>query len=475
MRKLWLIALFFYISLCCFSEENNLFRKYFKLELLTSVQLPDFTDSDFTGRKLIDNITYGGKISTSFFDGKFYKQGSKETFGFSFFSDKYFPKLPVTLKIGSLNYSGLFTKLSSPALSNSINAFTTSSTSVTGITASLPSTSTFSKNPSYFVQYNFPKNHFIEKSFINIAYLQNSKDFFSFSDDDYVVFSFYSQLHLINTIKVDFSTALGVFPYEENIPSGWFSENKYNNYYQKGSHYSQNIQTAINYKGLSSSVITSFYESPFGNYDFCIRNENIYNSQKITLSFSDFYSSSNLFSSSNKIIKSQVQFKTSCQYNFITMINNNYILSKIGFGTYFFTDEDNLSLKLAVGIRTSTSKSTDTFSVLINTSSTNQYSLVFSGLNVQLKNSFHIKKSKNTITSTFTFTPNQSDDKPTTSEKLQFSFANPNLANINFGTTLAFTQKKQKDNEISLNSSCSLKFAYKKINYTVKIKYNYDF
>nr|MCR5764388.1 hypothetical protein [Treponema sp.] len=185
---------------------------------------------------------FGLKADFDFAEGVFYVKEDSITYGLSLFTKELFPALNMTFKIGKLSAAGGYSKLNSPALSSSVSAFSSSVSSASGITVSLPASTSFSKPLSVFCEYEYRKkkspqeNRTDKKGFIqNIkinTFLLPSFD----SPNNIFETAAASILAKIKTSKKTNMTAAytaGLFFLEENIKNAWFFDEINNRYYHE--------------------------------------------------------------------------------------------------------------------------------------------------------------------------------------------------------------------------------------------------
>ena len=219
---------------------------------------------------------------------------------------------------------------------------------------------------------------------------------------------------------------------------------------------------------FSSSLSTSLYESPFGNYDCTFRNENKVSLQNLTINFSHFYSPSQVFTSSSKTVKETYQAKANLQYNFISILNDRLLLTKAGLGCYYSQKDEEKTYKLAAGVKTSYEKLTTEFLGTYD----------FSSCKIKAKISLNEAKIKGSLFGTFAFIPPQSGNQPLSkesSEKFGLNLNLPKPLNLTCSTALSLTQKNGETTKRTASSSINGKVMYKKISINYKLAANFDF
>ena len=471
MKKIWLIALIFNTLFFGFGNTQN-FSEQFRLDLFASEKL-DFekgTSGDLSLKNnFTDNLLYGGTLFLPFLKLFYIRKDKNQAFSMQASTQNLLQGIYITALAGNLSFSGALSKLNNPVLSTSSSPFSAAQTGISGITVSSQSTSALSKPFSYVLQFDFTGKKvcsFKKKVSANILYTQKSENFFSFSNNDTLAFS--SLLKLSNKKKntFSFSTALGLFPYDENVSSSWFSKGFLNNYYYHGKHYCQNIQGSFLIKDFSTSLSASVYESPFGNYFWTFQNENKLSPGNLTINFSQFYSPYPVFTSSSKIVKISYQAKTSIQYNLFSILNDKIFLTKTALGFYYSQTDENTIYKISAGIKNSYEKLTSDISG----------SYDFSTLKIQIKLSINEPKIKSSIYGNFSFKkPEQTDFFSETTEKLGINVVLSKPVNLSCAASISLTQKNGEITKRKVSSSISGKLFYKKININYKITSDFDF
>ena len=105
----------------------------------------DFFHFDFYADYSAAQQTGSIRLTTPFAELRSANRPEKFNLGLLFSSVSLYKKLPVEIKAGNLSASGSLSRLNSPELSNGTSPFSNGIISVSGLSASLPSYSTFSK------------------------------------------------------------------------------------------------------------------------------------------------------------------------------------------------------------------------------------------------------------------------------------------------------------------------------------------
>ena len=457
MKKIWLIALLF----------NTLFTAFGQVELK---------------EQLSKNLLYFGALNFPFVKAAYVGKDEKQAFNILASTQNTFENLCIKAQAGNLSAAGALSKLNNPVLSASSSPFSTAQTTVNGITVSSPGTSSLSKPVSYFAQFDFAgkqKRSSLIKGLANLIYIQNNTNYFSFSDKDAFALSSLLKASVNKKASFSLSTALGLFPYEENYSSSWFSKAYFDNFYYEGKHYCQNIQGNVSLGNFNSLLSASVYESPFGTYDWTFRNENKFSRNNLNLNFSHFYSPTQVFTSSQKVTGNLYQAKTSVQYSFISLLNEKLFITKTGAGLYYSNKADENTVKAAVGIKCTYQKTSGYLTGAISFSPEEN---TFSSLNIQTKISLNEKKIKASLSGSLSVTPSQEKSpgnaaafSGTRTEKITLGIGLPKVANLSGTTSLSLSQKNGEMTKRKVTSAISAKFIYKIISVGCKVSADFTF
>ena len=472
MKKIWLIAFIF----------NSLVLAGGKGFLCSASEAPE---------NFSDKLLYGGTLKLPFVKAAYYGKGEKNTFGILVFSQNLLKDFCITTQAGKISAAGALSKLNNPLLSASSSPFSTAQTSVSGITVSLPGSSSFSKPFSYSLQIDFNSgnkksssknnNYFtLKKASANIIYTQNNSELFNFSDSDTTAFSTMLKLSGKNKTSFTASTALGLFPYDENISTSWFSNSFMENYFYQGKHFCQNVQGSFSINDFSTALSAAVYQSPFGSFDWSFRNENKLKADNLVISFSQACIPSPVLTSSQKKLSPNYQAKTSMQYNFYSILDDDdkksLLLTKIGIGFYVSSQEKENAYKASAGIKSSYKNFSGS---LTGNFTFNQEKVEWTYIekpvlttgSIQLKASFSEKKIKSGVSGSFSYTPSSK----TSTEKFSANITLPKLENLSCTGSVSFTQKDKETTKRTATASLSGKIIYKKINVGYKLATDFKF
>lgn len=437
---------------------------------------------------------FGIKAGFDFAEGVFYVKEDSVTYGLSLFTKEIFPALNMTFKIGKLSAAGGYSKLNSPALSSSVSAFSSSVSSASGITVSLPGSTSFSKALSLFCEYEYRKkkspheNRTDQKGFIQNIRLESIKI------NTFLIPSFDSQNKIIENaaasilakIKTSKKTNLtaaytaGLFFLEENIKTAWFFNEKNDRFYHEQNLFCQNLQLGFLSSAYSNTSIFSVYQSPFGKLDLCVRSENLIKLNKTSINFAGFYATEDFLSGNQKNINAQLQAKAGLHHTFIKCISHADkvipLFINTGFNSYIQSDfTDILNLKGSAGIRctsdyftlSATAAFTGTYQSEYGQAGSNPFTI--SSWSIQTKEIFLIKAFKPTLTQSFSFSPSPEKEKRTSSQKLLITWIFPKNPYLSGNLGLSLSQKNgiMENKELSFGISAS--YSWKKIKILAKV------
>lgn len=398
-------------------------------------------------------------------------QGEKHNAGLLLTSRNFFKQIPAELKIGNLSASGSLSKLNSPELPNGSSPFSSGISSVTGITASLPGYTSFSKPESSFLQLSI--NQIKKKPFSLSFNLLTSPDNASPVFSTFISDSFFS-----NQLIISSSWTAGEFFYKEKNSSSWFLDSPY---YKKGSHFCTLFQLSADFKnkrkkaGGFLGLTAALYESPFGPYTAAYRTD-----FKLNFKETEFYTSAFLnayedtFTSSEKLLEPSSQFKTGLIYKKPLLINKSELaIIKIGINglTKIKLIENEHPLRINTGIQLSTGLTSLSFSVSADaymkskTADKAPEEIKKDKLSFHIKNSWYLKS----LTPGFSLTAEKQlsekeadEAKDDMNYKIQLSLTNTAKHKFSASTAFSFTTKDGEFNgkKISAGLTCRLNFRY---------------
>lgn len=367
-------------------------------------------------------ITEGFKLQSPFFDTRFYGSGEKSTFGFSLFSDNFFKILPVSVKFGKIVTGGSLSKLNSPLLSASASPFSNAVTETSYLSCNLPGGSAYSKP---FGSYAFLGFSYGKKVKVNLK----NAFYYDIENKDEYAFNFYGKFDFFRKVKVSYSYTGGMFPYEENDSSSWFTDSKY---YAQGNHFCNLLQTGISAFNCSSLFSVGIYENPFGKFDCIYKAENKFKTKNFIFNLSFLFNDNDgLISSSDKKIDDCFQLKLGSQYLF-TLKLGVPVFMKIGGALYgkFYLTENEHDVKFGFGVQGNCLF--DSFSIVflgeggVKTDSSGTAGMFFKTGSVQLKNSIYFPVLTLSVDGKFSFSPVISKDNDSDDELLNDDFVKNN-------------------------------------------------
>jgi hypothetical protein len=447
MKKIWLIAFYFNLSLVLYTKEAF-----------------SFVTSE--------------KLQTDYFTLGFYESKDKWSFGAFLSSGNLFKNFSFSAAGGNLSLSGSASKLNNPSLSSSITPFSSPDTKAQNLSISF-SSSSFSKPLSYFLEASYIRQ--IEKIVPGrTKKRKKEKDSLSFKtnifyspDDKILSSSAYFDYSSHKKISYSLSLTSSLTGYERYKEDSWFMEKRY---YGPGTMFSLGMQNRFKIKNLNSLLTINYYKSPLQTDDFTFSFENTFLINHLNLNLSLFYVPYDLITSSQKKISEGFQIKSGFQYSFLKGIKKrgevSPLLIKSGLNIYFKKD-DFYYAKASSGLSFTGEKNNLVISTTLIMEEDKKHEFDLSSLTLSIKDSFIIGK----IKINFGGTVNYDFFDSLMTEKISLSF-NLNLKNkltfnLNSGFSLKLTQKdfSYKKDEKEFYLSC--KAAWKYINLTGKISFNY--
>lgn len=452
MKKLYFIALLILIYQKSFYiAADDLFSKYSQLTLYAD-----------------NNQTFAVNALIPFGEFRFSLQDENQNFGITATSSKITKSIPFSIKAGNLSPGGILSKMNNPMISASASPFSSGISDINPITAALPGTTSFSKPVSTFCEISFlQKNSIFQSIKINGLYIPESQ---------ISVFSLYNKFSLFrNKLKLEFSGCTGIFPYDENNISSWFTKDLY---YHQGNHFCSFFQISASCQNLSTIFSTGLYESPFGILSPLYRLDNKITTKRFIFNISALYNPNireeKIITSSDKTLNDCFQFRIGVQYKFVTGINNPLFI-KTGFQTYsdLRLSQTEYPLKIAAGLQISSTlfslSLTSNLNTKINSESKNYQTISFESVNFQLKNSWYIRSIIPSITLTAGINPNNDFSVITRNYKIGTSFSHTKLPKITSSGSFSLTQKNEDFTSKKISGTISTKFNWKKLYVIIKI------
>lgn len=474
MKKIWLIAFVILNGFCLRAEES------FWLDKISGkIYFQDSWDKE----KGFSSPVIGERLKFHFLEEAFYFRNSELAYGISFNSDIFNQSFPINLKVGKLSTGGSLSKLNSPILSSSLSPFFNASTSISEITTSLPSSTSFSKSNSLFLQQEFKspyKNYLLSQGKINFLIIAPKEEF-----NDMSLYSYLSSLMIkfnkIKSSKFQFCLSSGIVPFKENISSSWYLPDFKSLYYPKENIFCQNFQLGIQNKISNNSFVISQYENPFGNFYYCFKSENKISFNKTALNFSAFYAPNEFFTSSQKFISTQMQIKTGIQYSFILPLEfkEQFTPLFVKSGISFYLDknfQNQYNAKIGPGINYSFCKLKGNITAIIgaNVAPALPETININSFNFSFCNSFLLKSFRPKFDFNYSMTKS-SKEIWTYNEKIGLSFAFAKNPAINFNSYLQLSEKEKEITKKQFSATVSGNYQIKNISVITKFSVDCEF
>ncbi len=436
----------------------------------------DFFHFDFYADYSAAQQTGSIRLTTPFLELRSSNRPEKFNLGFLFSSASLYKKLPVEIKAGNLSASGSLSRLNSPELSNGTSPFSNGIISVSGISASLPSYSTFSKPAGVFFQIKM--NQLVKHPCLLSVNLLTSPDFSS------PIFStLISDKYLSNRLTLSTSWTCGQFLYEDNYSSSFFLESPA---YEEGTHFCCLAQFSAEYKTKKrkqtfyAGFMSAIYESPFGPYTAAWRLDlkaSIKNTEVFASAFLNQYEE--LLTSSEKKLSPSTQFKA----GFVSKMpmltkHQNLLFLKLGINAL---SKINLTqtehpLRLNIGVQltsdiTSLSLTlSGTATLLSPAADQTPQSLEAAAFSAQLKNTWYFKY----ITPSLTLSAekkfsSRSDSPDTMKYKFLLNLTNNNKHKLSGSCAFSFTSADRIISDKKLSAALNCKMTLKMLTVTGKI------
>ena len=321
-------------------------------------------------------------------------------FGFSGFNGSLYTMFPYKVMCGMLSPGGSLSKLNNLQLSGGTSPFSSGTAEVSGLNASLPGITNFSRPVSIFAQTGFQKK--------NVPFSGQLSCFYS-PEEQITALSSY----VCYTIKKDFvikgSATVGQFPYSENSSSSWTVKEPY---YYEGTHLCSLFQLSLALHKLFWSFSTGLYETPFGTLEQALRTDLKLPAGHFTFYASGFYNPNNsLLTSADKKIKDCFQIKTGLKYKCAAALKQPVFFSS-GANVLINADTSGTEhpVKINAGLQLLTSLTTVSLSsslhYVLDTTIPDTPAFNFKDVSFQLKNNWNLKKLSPCLSFSTTLTPN---------------------------------------------------------------------
>lgn len=442
----------------------------------------DFFHFDFYADYSAAQQTGSIRLTTPFAELRSANRPEKFNLGFLFSSASLYKKLPVEIKAGNLSASGSLSRLNSPELSNGTSPFSNGIISVSGISASLPSYSTFSKPAGVFFQIKM--NQLVKHPCLLSVNLLTSPEFSS------PIFStLISDKYLSNRLTLSASWTCGQFLYEDNYSTSFFLESPA---YGEGSHLCSLAQFSAEYKTKKrmqtfyAGFTSAIYESPFGPYTAAWRLD-----LKASIKYTEVFASAflnqyeELLTSSEKKLSPSTQFKA----GFVSKMplltkHQNLIFLKFGINAFSkinLTQTEhplrlNIGAQLTSDITSLSLTLSGTATLLSPAADQLPQSLEAAAFSAQLKNTWYFKY----ITPSLTLSAEKkfstrSDSPDTMKYKFLLNLSNNNKHKLSGSCAFSFTSADRIISDKKLSAALNCKMNFKMLTVTGKISLETSF
>lgn len=418
----------------------------------------------------------GGRLMTPLFEFRAAGSSASEKLnsGFLLTSRNYFSKLPFSLKYGNLSVSGSLARLNSPELSNGSSPFSDGIIPVSGLSASLPGYTSFSK----------PESCFLEISANKIFYRPQT---FSFNlwaspeNDSAIISTLLSDKFFSKQLTLSASWTAGQFHHNDNSTSSWFSNSPY---YSAGSDFASLLQLAADYKskkrktGFYSSFMAAIYESPFGPYTVAMRADfkiNIKQNEFFTSAFLNAYE--DILTSSEKKLDPCCQFKTGIISSKSLLIKDSELifvkLALNAFSRINFTKSEH-PVRINTGIQFSNDLNILSISIsgtglfISDTPEVSPNQFKKDAISIQVKNSWYF----NSFIPALTLS---AEIRNCIKYKIQLNMTNNAKSKISGSLNYSFTSKDGEASGKKLTSSVNCRFNHRQLIMIGKASVSFDF
>ena len=389
MRKIWLIAFLFNISMFVLAAEES-----------SSSPLPLY---------LQKNAKVNFSVKTELLRATVHLMHEKVSWGTSFTFSGAANKL--TIESGNIVLQGSVSNLNNPSLSSTISPFSMANISSLGIISDFENSDSFSKPLSFYTQYSFTNKN------KNRFYISG---FFTPFNKNFAISNGFTW-NINNVIQTKDKTVVNKTTYNLFLTAGFFSydELKNDSWFLSQQLYSKGFQPAISLEAnmAKEKVKTLFnvnlYFSPFGNALFTFRNENEFKIKNTSLNISEYFNFGSFnnntkfhtfFSTNGNKLKEEIQIKINLQNESKTKLNNSL---KKGITLYSDFDLFNTQhiFKTSLGLSLKNKKVTNSFFSNMNFSYKPDTALCFNDFNIKYGLSFIIKSISISTDMNFTFYP----------------------------------------------------------------------
>ena len=410
--------------------------------------------------------TYGGRVSTPLTEIRAAERPGKSNLGILLSTAKLTKAFPVEIKLGNISTSGSLSRLNSPELSNGSSPFSSSIISVTGLSATLPGYTSFSKPESAFLQLKAAP--FAKKPFsISINSWMSSEN------SSPIVSALVSEKFFNKQLTVNASCTSGRFYYEENITNSWFLQTPW---YASDSHLCSLFQLSADFRnksgrnGIYTGLMAAIYESPFGPSTAAYRADikvSVKRTEVYTSAFVNAYE--DILTSSGKKLSPCCQFKAGIIQKKPLLIKGSELLFiKLGLNAFSRINltETQHPFRINAGIQFST----DLTSLSLSLSSDNRMiskapelmpdKAENTALSFQIKNTWYLGSFSPgiSLSSEKKINTESVTDTGPVKYKIQLNLTNNARHKISASSSISFTTKNGQitDKKFSATLSCKL-------------------
>ncbi|MCR5188392.1 MAG: hypothetical protein K6C97_05605 [Treponema sp.] len=294
-------------------------------------------------------------------------------------------------------------------------------------------------------------------------------------EEDKKGFSIFLNKNLFkNKLKLSGQFSLGIFPYEENSISSWFTDQLY---YHEGNHLCANYQLSIECGKFQTSFLQGLYENPFSSISSIYRSDSKFSTDRFTFTLSALYNpntrENTIITSSDKVIKNCMQFRSSLQYKYrcgksFPIFIKNALASYLNLNL----EESQQDLKFSAASQficpfTSTSLLVNV-NANLNTENPYSPSYDFDSATIKLQSSAYIKDFSPGITASITLNPSQSFDSLSISSKFGLNISYSKFPKISGNASISLNHKDGELSSRKLSASLKASFSFKFINVILK-------
>lgn len=441
MKNIRLIAFLFNITLATVCGGRNLVWAEDNQKLF-NLSKTEFTASgkiDFPFLQVKSSVRNKGQAEIDY------------NYGLMLTSRPFTPGFPITVKAGMLSAGGSISRLNSPELSSSLNAFGSDTVKLKELQAFLPGTSGYSKPNAIYTQ-------------IMAAGKKFSFSTDSFYDADTLTGDLTFKFSPVKKIDIGLNAGAGIYPFKEKSRSSWFNQE---GFYRQGNHLCASSQIFINLFNFSTLFTLSSYQSPFGIFQNTFRSENAIKFKNFSFYLNSFFNEfDGLITSSGKSLAPLLQLQGGGKYKFTSQSKKPVIVTTgINNLLEINLDQKSHSAKTVFGVKVqgaAFSWELDLNAGMNIQSQEDGIKLDFTDGNCKTALGFKIKEVRSQVNAALNFSPDSKKEKWNFTEKLGLKLEYGGNFKISSTNTLTLSQKKE--NKISFTSSLSARAEFRFFN-----------